>query len=278
MVAVAAAAALGAVSACVSDDTTPVPDGGGGPLDGAITPPRDGAVTPPRDGATSTEDGGRDGGTSTGDGGAPDGASSDGGDASFVDASQTCSDYVPTAATTPTTVRVENKQDAGDIYVSQNLNCTVDSFFVLKDAQDAGVKIGAFSCDPSCSMVQSQCEACVCQPTIITKIAPGGYYDTAWPGTGFSAQPMPAKCYADAGCAKSTCLVERALQPGTFTVEVPVHTAPLCDGGSCLDCTPGGFNKNCTVPQANGLGGTRTVATATWTGQSPVTVQVQPTP
>src|SRR5262249_37044419 len=110
-----------------------------------------------------------------------------------------------------------------------------------------------------------------CDVSIVTMIAPGGYYDTGWPGTYFTDPEMAAGCYADqASCASKGCYSE-IIAPFYGTIKTTAGTeAQGCAGGACTDCTGGYPAKNWTISGANHIGGTLLDATVAYTGQNSV--------
>jgi hypothetical protein len=208
----------------------------------------------------------------------PDAGSQDASDAALAaDVDQNCSDYAKPATTSPTSVRITNGHGS-PVYIGlPSYNCKQGIAFTLTDSTSTPLDVAQNTGQLTCSELQTQCMGpTVCDGLVVTKVQPGKYFEVPWTGTYFAPEPMPAKCYGDAGCHAASCIQEFAAPAGT--VSATAYTLPLCgDAGTTAcgsDCSFGSTGT-CYVPGATLVGGTAITASATWsTGQAVVVINV----
>ncbi len=207
----------------------------------------------------------------------------DAGDASdaalAADVDQNCTHYATPPTIAPASIRVTNGHGSPVYLGITTKSCDRGLFFTLKDTAQTSFAVAQKTSELTCSQLQTQCPGTPqCDGLFVTKLEPGKYYEIPWTGTIFMNEPMPAKCYADAGCHAASCVQEFTAPAGTLTVATTVYTTPLCgDAGAtpcAVDCTAGS-SGTCTVPGATLVGGTALTGSATWSsGQSIVVVNV----
>jgi hypothetical protein len=185
-----------------------------------------------------------------------------------------CSDYHPDQPTTkPTSVRLFNNT-SNPIYVgSPSQVCQYRFEFQVFDGQTE-LQPSRDQCAFTCKELQDF--GCTCTGkcvSIVTLVSPGKYYDVGWPGTVFKSTKMPGQCATDASCSGTTqtCLLEEAVPDHALDIRATVYTDKECDSGPCNDCTTG-VSGSCIVPGAVRTKGTPLMASASWTGQSPLTL------
>jgi hypothetical protein len=219
-----------------------------------------------------TNGGGHEGGAS--DGGASQGGASQGG-AGGSNETAMCSDFKqPQPQGTPVSIRLYNATN-NPIYMGFP-DDTCGYFFGARvsDADAKPLKAFREDCERTCGELQDV--DCKCTPFCshtVTLVAPGKYYEAAWTGTIFEGVHMPAHCYSSASCATSSCWVEALPPAGALTIAGDAYTQPICAGGPCNSCTPGGTGT-CTVPSATKVGGTKLTGSASWTGQNKLQIDL----
>lgn len=193
-------------------------------------------------------------------------SSSSGSSSSSSGSEPACTDFTPPApASMPVTVRLVNKRDS-NVYLGKTApDCDVWLGFTLEDANMKQLQPSREACDFTCAELQQGSCACPagCAAPIITLLAPGGHYDIGWPATVFESATMPDKCYNDAACTQTACLMELAAPAGPLTMKASAYDTALGCNGTCADCTPspGG---DCTIFGATAVGGTEIKGQATW--------------
>lgn len=183
-----------------------------------------------------------------------------------------CSDYHPAQPTTkPTSVRLFNNT-SGNIYVgSPSQACQYHFGFQVFDGQTE-LQPSRDQCALTCGEIQDS--GCTCTGkcvSIVTLVSPGKYYDVGWPGTVFKSTTMPGQCATDASCTAKvqSCLLEAAVPDHALDIRATVYTDKECDSGQCFDCTTG-VSGSCIVQGAVRTKGTALMASASWSGQTPL--------